>query len=173
MRLTQWRLSKLQMKKTIVVAAMALMTVTGLFAQGGPGRRGDRTPPTAAEMIERRVEMLTTLLTLDAAQQAQAKTIFTNEQTEAEAIRAKVDTAQDALQAAIKGSSSDAQIDQLAASLGTLHGQSLAVHSKAQSKFRAILNATQKEKLDTARGGFGGGFGGPGGGRPMRGPGRN
>jgi len=160
------------MKKTIIVACMALMTVTGLFAQGAPGRRGDRTPPTPAEMLERRVQMLTTLLTLDAAQQAQAKTIFTNEQTEAEAIRAKVEPAQDALQAAVKGSASDSQIDQLAASLGTLHGQSVAVHSKAQSKFRAILNATQKEKLDTVRGGFGGGFrGGPGhGGRPMRRP---
>jgi Skp family chaperone for outer membrane proteins len=157
------------MKKTIVVAFMALMTVTGLVAQGGPGRRGgDRTPPTAAEMIERRVQMLTTLLTLDASQQAQAKTIFANAQTEAEALRTKVDTAQDALQDAVKGAASDSQIDQLAASLGTLHGQSLAVQAKAQSKFRAILNAAQKEKLDAARGGFGGG--GFGGGR-MRGPG--
>jgi hypothetical protein len=161
------------MKTMMVVALMGLTAATGMFAQPGPGRpgggRGDRTPLTAAEMVERRVQMLTTLLTLDAAQQAQAKTIFTDENTASEAIRAKVDTAQDALQAAVKGSASDSQIDQLAAALGTLHGQSLAVHSKAQAKFRGILNSAQKEKLDASRGGFG-----MGGGRmmgPMRGRG--
>ena len=36
-----------------------------------PAHEPDRTPPTAAEMVERRVEMLTVRLTLDAAQQAQ------------------------------------------------------------------------------------------------------
>jgi hypothetical protein len=156
------------MRNTMIVALMALTAATGMFAQG-PGRgRGDRTPPTAAEMVERRVQMLTTLLTLDAAQQAQAKTIFTNENTDAAALRTKIETAQDALQAAVKGSASDSQIDQLAASVGTLHGQSLAVHSKAQAKFRNILNSTQKEKLDASRGGMGGGGGRMG---PMRGRG--
>jgi Spy/CpxP family protein refolding chaperone len=161
------------MRKTIGVALMALTAATGMFAQGGPGGgRGDRTPPTAAEMLDRRIQMLTTLLTLDAAQQAQARTIFTDENTAATAIRTKLDTAEDALQAAVKGSASDSQIDQLAASIGTLQGQSIAVHAKAQAKFRSILNATQKEKLDAARGGMGGrGMGGMMGGHmgPMRG----
>ncbi|HYP09609.1 MAG TPA: hypothetical protein VER03_25515, partial [Bryobacteraceae bacterium] len=133
------------MKKAIVVALMALTATTGMFAQGGPGRRGgggaDRTPPTAAEMVERRVARLTELLTLDAAQQAQAKTIFSEEQTAASALRDKIEAAHDALQAAVKGSASDSQIDQLAASVGTLQGQSLAVHSKAQAKLRGILNS--------------------------------
>jgi Spy/CpxP family protein refolding chaperone len=157
------------MKKTIGVAVMMLTAATGMFAQGTPGGgRGDRTPPTAAEMLDRRIQMLTTLLTLDAAQQAQAKTIFSDENTAAAALRTKLETAQDALQAAVKGSASDSQLDQLAAAIGTLQGQSLAVHSKAQSKFRSILNSAQKEKLDATRGGMGGhGFGGFGGGGPM------
>ena len=157
------------MKNTMIVALMALTAATGMFAQGpgpgGPGGRGhggggDRTPPTAAEMVDRRVQMLTALLTLDANQQAQAKTIFTDENTASTALRTKMETAQDALQAAIKGGASDSQIDQLAASIGTLNGQGLAIHAKAQTKFRLILNATQKEKLDSSRGGGAGGWGG-------------
>jgi Skp family chaperone for outer membrane proteins len=162
------------MNKRFGVAFLALTAATGMFAQPGPGtpgdRRGDRTPPTAAEMVERRVEMLTARLTLDAAQQAQAKTIFTDENTAATALRTKIEAAQDVLQDAVKGSASESQIDQLAATVGTLHGQMLAVHAKAQAKFRAILNATQKEKLDTMRGGMGGGMG-PGRMGPMRGRG--
>jgi Skp family chaperone for outer membrane proteins len=165
---------KPKMKNTMGVALLAVTAATGLFAQPGPGGRGDRTPPTAAEMVERRVEMLTARLTLDAAQQAQAKTIFSDENTAAAALRTKIEAAQDVLQDAVKGSASESQIDQLAATVGTLHGQMLATHAKAQAKFRAILNATQKEKLDTMRGGMGGGMGaGMGGGRmrPMRGRG--
>lgn len=148
----------------ILVAFLALTTATGVFAQPGPGgRRGDRTPLTAAELVERRVQMLTTLLTLDAAQQAQAKTIFTDENTAATALREKAEAAQDAFQDAVKAGASDGQIDQLAAAVGAVHGQSIAVHGKAQTRFRAILNSAQREKLDASRGGFGGGF------RPMRG----
>jgi Spy/CpxP family protein refolding chaperone len=153
----------------MIVALLAVTAATGAFAQdpGGHGRGGgNRTPPTAAEMLDRRIQMLTTLLTLDANQQAQAKTIFTDENTAAAALRTKIDTAQDALQAAVKGSASDSQIDQLAASLGTLHGQSLAVHAKAQAKFRSILNSAQKEKLDASRG-FGRGMGPGAAGGPM------
>jgi hypothetical protein len=114
-------------------------------------------------MVDRRVNMLTTLLSLDAGQQAQAKTIFTDEATASLALRDKMREAHEALQSAAKSSASDGQIDALAAQVGTVHGQSLAIHAKAQSKLRAILNSAQREKLDAARGGFGGGPRGPGG----------
>ena len=160
------------MRKTILAVMLAVTGVTGLFAQGGP-RGGDRTPPTPEQMVERRVAMLTTLLSLDASQQAQAKTIFTDEATASQALRDKMSDAHEALQTAAKSSASDSQIDALAAQVGAVHGQSVAIHAKAQSKLRAILNSAQKEKLDATRGGFGGGPHGPGGmGGGMMRPGR-
>jgi hypothetical protein len=148
------------MKNTFVAAILALTAITGIYAQG-PGRpdRGG-TPPTAEQMIERRVQRLTTLLTLDSSQQQQAKTIFTDEATAAQALRTTAQTAHEALQTAVKSGAADAQIDQLAAQVGTIQGQSLAIHAKAQTKFRLILNAAQKEKLDAAGDH---GSGGPGG----------
>jgi Spy/CpxP family protein refolding chaperone len=158
------------MRTTILAVMLAVTGVAGLFAQGGPGPRGERgTPPTPEQMVERRVAMLTTLLSLDASQQAQAKTIFTDEVTASQALRDRMRDANEALQAATKSSASDSQIDALAAQVGAVHGQSIAIHAKSQSKLRAILNSAQREKLDASRGGFEGGprgpdgFGGPGG----------
>jgi Spy/CpxP family protein refolding chaperone len=152
------------MRKAILATMLAVTGVSGLLAQGG-GRSATRTPPTPEQMVERRITTLTTLLTLDADQQAQAKRIFANEATAAQGLRDKAREAQEALQAATKATASDSQIDALAAQVGSIHGQTLAIHAKAQSKFRAILNSAQKEKLDTVRGNFGEGrgFGGPGG----------
>ena len=154
------------MKKTFVAAILALTATAAMYAQG-PGRPDHGgTPPTSEQMIERRVQRLTTLLTLDSSQQQQAKTIFTEEATAAEALRTTARTAHEALQTAVKSGAADAQIDQLAAQVGTVQGQALAVHAKAQTKFRLILTAAQKEKLDAAgdRGpGGAGGFPGRGG----------
>jgi hypothetical protein len=150
------------MRKMALVLMLALTGVSGLFAQGGP-RGGNGTPPTPEQMVERRVAMLTTLLSLDASQQAQAKTIFTDEVTASQALRDKMRDAHEALQSAAKSSASDSQIDALATQAGAVHGQSLAIHAKSQAKLRAILNSAQREKLDTIRGGFGGGPRGPGG----------
>ena len=149
------------MRKTILAAILAVTGVTGLLAQGGP-RSGNGTPPTPEQMVERRVARVTTLLSLDASQQAQAKTIFTDEATASQALRDKVREAHEALQLATKSSASDDQLNALAAQVGAVHGQSLAVHAKAQSKLRAILNSAQREKLDATRGGFEGGPRGPG-----------
>jgi Spy/CpxP family protein refolding chaperone len=152
------------MKKTILATVMALTVGSTLFAQG-PGRPDGRrgTPPTAEEMVERRVEMLTDLLTLDSAQQQQATKIFTDEATASQALRQPTQTAHEALQTAVKSGAADAQIDQLSTQIGTLAGQNAAIHAKAQSKFRLILNSAQKEKLDSRAARRGRGMGGPGG----------
>lgn len=160
------------MKKTILAAVLTLAAGSAVFAQGPGTGRGDRgTPPTPEQMVDRRVQMLTTLLTLDASQQAQAKTIFTDEVTASQALQDKVKTAHDALDTAVKGGASDAQIDQFAAQVGLVQGQATAIHAKAQAKFRLILTSAQKEKLDSSRPGMGGGPGwggrGPMGNRPQ------
>lgn len=156
--------------KTILTAVITLAVGSAVFAQGQGAGRG--TPPTPEQMIERRVQMLTNLLTLDASQQAQAKTIFTDEVNAAQALQTNSKTAHDALETAVKSGAADAQIDSLSAQVGVAQGQLTAVHAKAQTKFRLLLNATQKEKLDSSRGGGFGGWGGPGGPGPMRDHGR-
>lgn len=152
------------MKQTLAVMTLTLAAVSGVFAQGAgrPGNRGG-TPPTVEQMVERRVQMLTNRLGLDSAQQQQAKTIVADEFNAAQALRDQSEAAQNALRDAVKASAPDAQIDQLAAQVGVLHGQGAAIHAKGQSKLRALLNSAQKEKLDSGgdrpgpggRGGFG------------------
>lgn len=156
-----------------MAAVLTVAAATGIFAQAqtpAPGGHTPRTPPTPAEMVDRRVQMLTNLLTLDSSQQAQAKTIFTDEITASQALDANTKTTRDALQAAVKSGASDAQLDQLAAQVGIVDGQRTAIHAKAQAKFRLILNSAQKDKLDSTEGRRGpggpgvagrGGFGGP------------
>ena len=143
---------------------------TALMAQAGPDRAG-RTPPSPEQMLEHRVQRLTTLLSLDTAQQQQARMIFSDERKAAQAQQESLRSTRQALQAAVQAASPDPQLDTLAAQVGVAEGQLLAIHAKAQVRLRLMLNATQKEKLDSMRGGFGGGPGGRmgfGGHGPMR-----
>jgi Spy/CpxP family protein refolding chaperone len=152
------------MKRTIVAAILTLTAASAMFAQG-PGRPegSGGTPPTPEQMVERRVQMLTNFLTLDTAQQQQAKTIFTEAATASQSLRDSGKGAHEALEAAVKSGAADAQIDQLAGQVGVIQGQMTAIQAKAQAKFRLILNSAQKEKLDSreGRGGFFGGLMGP------------
>jgi Spy/CpxP family protein refolding chaperone len=129
------------------------------FDAGGPG-----TPPDPATMVANQVARLTALLTLTTAQASQATTIFTNAQTAIGPLQTTLRTDRTALHTAVQ-SNSTSTIDSLATSIGTLTSQILAIQSKAEAAFYAILTADQKTKLDAAggRGGFGGGPGGPGG----------
>ena len=151
--------------KLVTVAALSALTIFGQGpgGPGGPGRPGGGTPPSPEQMIERRIEHLTTLLTLTPSQVTQAKTIFTDEQKASETLRSSMETAHKALETAVKSNATDPQIDAAAAEVGRVHGQISAVHAKAQTKFRAILNADQQTKLDSMPLGPGGGpHGGPG-----------
>jgi Spy/CpxP family protein refolding chaperone len=136
------------MKKTL---SAILLLAASAFAQG-PGPGG---PPNPARQVAR----LTTLLSLTAAQQTQATTIFTNEQSAITPIQAQVHTARTSLAAAVK-SNQTANIDTLAAQLGTYEGQIIAIQSNAQAAFYAILTPAQQTQYDSLRG-----LGGPGGGR--------
>ena len=133
------------------------------FGQGPP-------PGDPATMVQRRVQSLTTLLGLTDAQASQATTIFTNAQTAATPIQTNLGDARQSMRDAVK-SNDAAAIDKLAATTGTLTGQLLAVQSKADAAFYAILTADQQAKLNELGGsGMGPGMG-PGGMGPM-GPGR-
>src|SRR5438067_1012883 len=84
---------------TISAVALTMLSASFLFGQaaGTPP-----TPPTDEQIVARRVARLTTLLSLTAAQQTQATTIFTTEQTAVAALRTGLQTSHTALQAAIK-----------------------------------------------------------------------
>lgn len=158
------------MLKKFLLAFATVMLATA-SAQPAPGQgRGNRTPPTPEQMLERRIEHLTALLTLTPSQQAQAKTIFTDESTAASGLRTQMEQAQANLKTAVDSRQSDAQIDAAAAQVGLFHGQLAGIRGKAQAKFLGILTAEQRDKLSKLQPGMHGPGGGPGGfGRGNRG----
>ncbi len=138
-----------------------------LFAQGtgtGTPGGGTHTPPNPATMAQRQVARLTTLLTLTAAQQTQATTLFTSSLTADQATRTSMMTARQALNAAVKNNDAGG-IEQAATMLGTLTAQQTTSDSKAQAAFLQLLTPDQLTKYNTLHG-FGGMGGGPFGGGP-------
>jgi len=139
------------------VACVMLATAV-LFAQ----QTG--SPPTPAQMITSRVARLTALLNLTTAQQSQATTIFTTEQTAVSGLLSSLQTARATLQTAIQNNDATAITTQ-ATLIGNLTTQQVEASANAEAAFYAILTADQQTKykqlLST---GFGrmGGFGGPG-----------
>jgi len=149
-----------------MIALATTLAATMMAQRFGP--RANGTPPDPATMLANQVTRLTTLLSLTTAQASQATTIFTNAATATSSLQTTLSTDRDSLQTAIK-SNATSTIDQLSSTIGSLQGQILAVQSKADAAFYAILTSDQQAKLDQL-GGFGRvGFGlGPGGppGRP-------
>lgn len=146
------------------IAAYALLACT-LTAQ----RPFGGTPPDPATMVQNRITRLTSQLTLTTAQVSQATTIFTNALTATTPLQTTLDSDRQSLLAAVKNNATSV-IDQLSSAIGTLNGEILAIQSKADAAFYAILTSDQQTKLAQTRGLIGpGGFGpGPGGPPPGR-----
>lgn len=116
-------------------------------------------------MIQRRVQRLTTILGLTDDQASQATTIFTNAHTAAAPLQTSILDARKSMRTAVKANDTST-ISTAAANIGNLTGQMLAIHSKAEAAFYAILTPEQQAKLDQL-GGAGFGPGGMGGGMGM------
>ena len=140
------------MTKFLKKAAAITLFAGALFAQ--------RTAPDPATIVANQVAHLTALLDLTTAQATQATSIFTTAITATTTLETTLDTDQTNLQTAVKANNT-ATITQLAAAIGTLDGQILAIRSTAKAAFYAILTSTQQSKLTSLNGL---GFGGPGGG---------
>lgn len=150
--------------RLITISAVAAALV---FAQR-PQHDNGGTPADPQTMIERRVNFLTTLLSLTDAQKASATTIFTNAYSATVTPRADLQTARDSMAAAVKAGNT-ATIDTLATTIGTATAQLVSAESKAEAAFYALLTADQKAKYDAMpHGGFGGGPGPRGFGRQAR-----
>jgi Spy/CpxP family protein refolding chaperone len=123
--------------------------------------QGRGTPPSPADMVQHRVSMLTDQLSLTAAQQDQAKTIYTNASTAEAALRDSMRTARQALNDAVK-SNNPAGITAAAATIGNLTAQSTEISAKADASLYQILTVDQRANFHTGGPGMGG-PGGPGG----------
>jgi Spy/CpxP family protein refolding chaperone len=136
--------------------------ITGLLATLAAGQTTTRTPPDPATIAQRRVQMLTNFLGLNAAQQQQATTIFTNSATANAAVNTSLRTERQSLETAIQTNNS-ASIDQIAAAIGNLTTQITSNDAKADAALYLILNAEQQTKfsksLSRGPGLMGGAFG--------------
>jgi len=105
-----------------------------------------RTPPTPAERAQHRVQLLTNMLSLTAAQQQQATAIFTNAATAEDSVHTGMKTAHESLHEAIK-SNDAAAIDQWSNTIGGLMGQQVSIEAKAHAALYQILTPDQQTKL--------------------------
>ena len=155
------------MKNTVVRFAAVAAVFAGLVLAQGPGFPG-RGPGQAGQQAPRQnfLDFLSTYLGLTDSQKQQATGIFDTARQAGQPLRDQLKQAHDALNTATKASKSDAEIDQLAAAVGNLIGQSTAIQAKASAKFNAILTADQRDKLDKLPGPMRGRMGGPMGGPP-------
>ncbi len=151
--------------RTILFTAMSVSLV---LAQrlGGPDGHPPGDPPDPATMIQRRVDSLTTLLTLTDTQKTQATKIFTDAQTSGSAVQTTLSQDRQSIRDAVKKNDVPT-INTLSATVGTLTGQLTAIQSKADAAFYALLTPDQQTKFDELRGpgdrgGFPGGLGRPG-----------
>jgi Spy/CpxP family protein refolding chaperone len=137
--------------------AAAAVLAAGVSAQSNSVSPGPApgSPPDPQTMIQMRVNQLATLLSLTDAQKSQALTIYTNAYTAGQTLMTTLRTAQQSLLAAVK-SNNVASIDQLAATIGSLDGQRLAIDSKADAAFYALLTADQQARYDALPHGPGG-----------------
>lgn len=121
------------------------------------------TPPNPAQRIAHQVSRLTTLLTLNSAQQTQATAIWTQEETALSGVRDSMRTAHAALKTAVEANDT-ATIAAQATQIGELTTQEVSARATAEAAFYALLTADQQTKFKQLRGGPGGrGHGGPGG----------
>ena len=95
-----------------------------------------------------RLTILTSMLTLTANQQEQAKAMFDEEEAILKPLVELLEQASDTLASAEKAAAPDAEIDQLARNMASISGEVLAVDAKAQSRIYSQLTAEQKQKVE-------------------------
>ncbi len=149
---------------------LAFLALTSLLSYALP-----QNLPDPAERIQHRISFLTKHLSLTAAQQQQATTIFTDATVAEKSVFDQMRTAHDSLKAAVEKNDT-ATIDQLAGAIGNLTAQLTAAHAKADAAFYQVLTPDQRSKFTESEGhgpgmgmGMGHGRGGPGG-RPLGAP---
>ncbi len=153
-------------------AAVAVIAIGAAMAQGpGSGRWGAGSQAGTQSMADWRLEQISTILSLDISQKAQAKTIFDNALAATQALQPALLQAHTDLRNAARTGN---DIDKLSTAVGTLVAKMQAIHTTAFAQFYNILTPAQRDQLDKYEGaglcmGLGGGtgMGMMGGGRGM------
>ena len=117
-------------------------------------------------MIQMRVNMLASELSLTDAQKTSATTIFTSAYTAGQSIQTSLQANRQSISDAVKKNDT-ATIDTLSVTAGTLSGQLTAIEAKADAAFYLILTSAQQTTYNSLPGG---GPGGPMGPRMRRPP---
>lgn len=134
---------------------LSLLAASFGFAQSPPTGRNP------ANMAQRRVKFLTTMLTLNTSQQQQAATIFTNSATANQSTMASMRAARQSLRTAIQNNDANG-ISQAATTIGNLTAQSTLADAQAEAAFYQILTPAQQTQYTQyrtqGRGGFGPAF---------------
>lgn len=138
--------------RTSLLKAIAFLTLAGVAAGA------QRTPPDPAEMVQHRVDFLAKRLSLNAQQQQQATSIYTEEASNARALHDQMRTAHQSLQAAIHKNDA-AAIEQAANTIGNLTAQMTMAHAKAEAALLQTLTPDQQNKLSQMEGHRGPGMG--------------
>jgi periplasmic protein CpxP/Spy len=153
------------MKKTAMLLAMAcVMTAPAMFAQ-----TADTAAPPAdqaghvAHMVQHRVDYMTNVLSLNAAQQTQIKNVLTTATASKGTTHASMSAAHTALKTAIHNNDA-AGMEQAANTIGTLMGQEALAHAKTEAAIYQLLTPEQQTKMTQLEAvEHRGGHGGPGG----------
>ena len=130
------------MKHLLKAAAFAALTCSFLPAQT---TGTTHTAPTVAEIVTARVARLTKILTLTAAQESTATTLFTTEVTALQTLDTSLTTARTAITTAVEANSATG-IATAATQIGTLTAQQEQVEATADAAFYVSLTADQQTK---------------------------
>jgi Spy/CpxP family protein refolding chaperone len=134
--------------KKIAVAAIAATALAGAVAVAQTHRApGAIRQAFAARHLARMADRLG----LTDAQREQAKAILEQSRQAAEPIRAQLQQNRDAIADAIKSGKSDAELQALSTSAGTLVGQLATIHTQSLAKAYKLLTPEQKEKAAALR----------------------
>jgi Spy/CpxP family protein refolding chaperone len=93
---------------------------------------------------------------LTESQKQQALVVYMKVEEDTQPLEKKIADQRMALRDAVKNNSPEWQIDQMSGAVGALTAQLIAIETKGQARFYALLNAEQRQKWD----------------QPFRGPGR-
>lgn len=128
-------------------SADAFLLMTGLLDVAVPrASRGDRRGGGGGEASQTRMELLTSLFTLDGSQKKQVKSIMDAESKAQAPLRDQWTTSRAAIGTAIQAGKGPADIDQAVATHAAQAASMASVEMKTLARIVAVLTAEQKAK---------------------------
>src|ERR1700693_1164143 len=136
------------MKKTALALALAsILTAPAVFAQTTASTTTETNGSGhAANMVQHRVNYLTTVLSLNSEHKTKITNIFTTAMASKSTTHASMKAAHTSLQTAIQ-SNDAAGMEQAANTVGSLMAQETLAHAKTEAAIYQVLTPEQQTKL--------------------------